>query len=86
MTYGTLRRAERNALSDITTVIGAIGGAAVTGLFAPNTGAFAGYCVGLAIGFFGYLFFYMKNPDTAPIWLGEKPTDAGSSGRSNAPE
>jgi hypothetical protein len=39
---------------DITTVIGAIGGGAVTSLF-PNSGdLFGAYGVGLAIGFFGY--------------------------------
>lgn len=41
-------------LGDITTVVGAIGGAAVTSLF-PNSGnLFGAYGVGLAIGFFGY--------------------------------
>ena len=41
-------------LGDITTVVGAIGGAAITALF-PNSGnLFGAYGVGLAIGFFGY--------------------------------
>ena len=41
-------------LGDITTVVGAIGGAAVTSLF-PNSGdLFGAYGVGLAAGFFGY--------------------------------
>jgi NhaP-type Na+/H+ or K+/H+ antiporter len=73
VTYGFLRRNDRKTLTDITTIIGAIGGAAVTGIFQPATGAFAGYCVGLALGFFGYLVFYIKNEDTAPEWLGEAP-------------
>jgi hypothetical protein len=41
-------------LSDIVTVIGAIGGAAVLALFPAGTDLFGAYGVGLAIGFFGY--------------------------------
>jgi len=44
-------------LSDIVTVIGAIGGAAVLALFPAGTDLFGAYGIGLAIGFFGYLFF-----------------------------
>lgn len=70
VTYRTLRRqGETVALSNIATVIGAVGGAAVTALFkSPET--FNWYCIGLAIGFFGYLVLavtYFK--DVA--WLGD---------------
>ena len=41
-------------LGDITTVLGAIGGAAVTSLFSDSGVLFGAYGVGLAIGFFGY--------------------------------
>jgi hypothetical protein len=41
------------ALSDIATVIGAVGGAAVTGIFSGDT--FGWYCIGLFVGFFAYL-------------------------------
>lgn len=52
ITYRTLRRATASpTVSDIGSVAGAIGGAALTKLFA-NT--FDEYCIGLAIGFFGY--------------------------------
>jgi hypothetical protein len=44
-------------LSDLVTVIGAIGGAAVLALFPAGTDLFGAYGIGLAIGFFGYLFF-----------------------------
>lgn len=55
ITYRTLRRTgETVALSNIATVIGAVGGAAVTGLFKKEE-IFAAYCIGLAIGFFLYL-------------------------------
>jgi hypothetical protein len=50
----TLRRqAGPVALSDIATVIGAVGGAAVTALVTKEL--FAWYCIGLAVGFFLYL-------------------------------
>jgi hypothetical protein len=55
VTYRTLRRSnETVALSNIATVVGAVGGAAVTALF-PDPNLFAWYCIGLAIGFFVYL-------------------------------
>src|SRR5262245_27546048 len=85
VTYGFLRRSARKTLTDITTVIGAIGGATVTGIFQPGTGAFAGYCIGLAVGFFGYLAFYMTHKDTAPEWLGEAPRGNQGSGLPPAP-
>ena len=79
VTAGTLRRVKRNGLTDITTVVGAVGGAAVTGLFAKETGAFGAYCIGLAVGFFVYPFVATRSG--APDWLGEEPptrTDGGS--------
>ncbi|MET0180055.1 MAG: hypothetical protein ABW194_06170 [Novosphingobium sp.] len=42
------------SFADITTVLGAVGGAAVTSLFPGGTALFGAYGVGLAIGFFGY--------------------------------
>jgi NhaP-type Na+/H+ or K+/H+ antiporter len=85
MTYGFLRRNDRKTLTDISAAIGSIAGAAVTGVFQPGTGAFSGYCVGLAAGFFGYLAFYMKFKATAPDWLGEAPQANAPSNRSSAP-
>jgi len=53
--YRTLRRKEGTAaLSDIATVIGAIGGGAVTSLFGEGN-LFSSYSIGLAVGFFLYL-------------------------------
>ena len=71
VTYGSLRRGNRSGLTDITTVIGAVGGAAVTKLFPTESGAFGAYCIGLAIGFFTYLKAATK--PNAPDWLGENP-------------
>jgi hypothetical protein len=64
-------------LSDIATVIGAVGGAAVTALWKAGTNAFSIYAVGLAIGFFGYLIasISLKTPGTMQ-WLGGN--DAGA--------
>lgn len=47
------RRSEAS-FTDITTVLGAVGGAAVTSLFGAGTTLFGAYGVGLAIGFFSY--------------------------------
>lgn len=47
------RRSEAS-FTDITTVLAAVGGAAVTSLFPGGTALFGAYGVGLAIGFFGY--------------------------------
>ncbi len=67
ITYRTLRRKEGGAaLSDISTVIGAIGGAAITAIWQDD--AFEAYCIGLAVGFFGYflvgLFVGKGNADS----------------------
>jgi uncharacterized membrane protein YeaQ/YmgE (transglycosylase-associated protein family) len=53
--YRTLRRTgQRVAVSDIATVVGAVGGAAIAGLFQDPL-LFAWYSIGLAAGFFLYL-------------------------------
>ena len=57
VTYRTLRhRQGSSAISDIATVIGAVGGGAVTTLFEEQI-PFAWYSVGLAVGFF--LFYVL---------------------------
>src|SRR5262245_25647416 len=57
ITYRTLRRKGAAAIGDIATVVGAVGGAAVTAAFQRDTGAFGAYSLGLAVGFFGYLAY-----------------------------
>lgn len=77
--YRTLRRNQAaSGLSDIATVIGAVGGAAITGIWKPGTGAFGGYCIGLLIGFFLYLIvsIILEGPEgrkTVTAWLGTEP-------------
>lgn len=70
VTYRTLRRAgETVALSNIATVIGAVGGAAVTGLF-DSKELFAVYSIGLFFGFFLYLLLgHTIWKDS--LWLGD---------------
>jgi NhaP-type Na+/H+ or K+/H+ antiporter len=73
ITYGTLRRLERRALTDLTSIVGVLGGAAVTALFPIKSGGFGAYCIGLAIGFFSYL--RTARQPGAPDWLGDgRPT------------
>ena len=75
ITYRTLRRKEgASALADISTVIGAVGGAAVTALFKSGP-LFGMYCIGLAVGFFLYFIIGLAvwgKKATGP-WMGRDP-------------
>src|SRR5205809_8118896 len=55
VTYRTLKHKTTTGLSDIASVIGAIGGGAVLRLFPAGTAAFDQYAMGLAMGFLLYL-------------------------------
>jgi uncharacterized membrane protein YfcA len=58
ITYRTLaRRTGEVALSDIASVIGAVGGGVVLGLF-DDDHLFGLYAIGLAVGFFAYLAIF----------------------------
>jgi hypothetical protein len=73
ITYRTLRRKEgASALSDIATVIGAVGGAAVLAIF-KSAPLFGAYSIGLAIGFFLYfvISLFVSGKDAAKIWMGD---------------
>jgi|RhiMethySRZTD1v2_1073278.scaffolds.fasta_scaffold408246_1 NhaP-type Na+/H+ or K+/H+ antiporter len=78
ITYRTLRRTKPNGLSDIATVIGAVGGATITGLFPKESGALGVYSIGLAVGFFVYLgvSVHFASRESQPVseWLGEAPS------------
>jgi len=67
VTYRTLRREDKVAISNIASVVGAVGGAAVTGLFKGSL--FGWYCIGLAAGFFLYLILGATLLKNVP-WLG----------------
>lgn len=88
VTYRTLRRNQTTGLTDIATVIGAIGGAAITGIWRPGTSAFSGYCIGLLVGFFLYLIVALllvgKGGATQVYdWLGSDPPGGGRDGRTD---
>jgi hypothetical protein len=59
VTYFIIRRAQPKVLTDISTLIGIIGGGTITALFDPEKDSFWGYCIGLAIGFFAYYIVYL---------------------------
>lgn len=77
--YRTLRRSgEAVALSDIATVIGAVGGAAITGIF-DDEKSFAWYSIGLFVGFFGYLLVSVKlNREDTVTWMGGRDGGGGA--------
>jgi uncharacterized membrane protein YeaQ/YmgE (transglycosylase-associated protein family) len=77
ITYRTLaRRAGGAQISDIATVVGAVGGGAVTGLFG-NRGLFGMYAIGLFLGFFAYLvvFYRWNGRKKAAVIMGEDGLD-----------
>jgi uncharacterized membrane protein YeaQ/YmgE (transglycosylase-associated protein family) len=70
VTYRTLRRqGETVALSNIASVIAAIGGGAITALF-KSPDLFGWYSIGLFVGFFGYLALANTLFKNTP-WLGD---------------
>lgn len=77
VSYRTLRRTKSTSLSDIATVVGAVGGGAITALFPAGSNSFAAYGIGLAIGFFFYLIVSLiiagktAGLGAANEWLGE---------------
>jgi hypothetical protein len=86
VTSRTLRRSTPGGLTDIATVIGSVGGAAITGLFKPSDNTFGMYCIGLAGGFFLYLILALATSQKADSrgsdWLGSEPLPPSASGRS----
>ncbi|MGW0750224.1 hypothetical protein [Streptomyces sp. NPDC002587] len=53
--YRTLRRSQGSRISDLVTVVAALGGGVVINARFPDPDLFACYSFGLAVGFFGYL-------------------------------
>lgn len=60
ITYRTLMRAKETAVSDLASVIAAIGGGAVTKLYDPHGDSFGLYAIGLAVGMIVYGLLYAK--------------------------
>jgi hypothetical protein len=66
VTYRTLQHTKDAGISDIASVIAAVGGAAIVTLFPVDSSRFDYYSIGLAVGFFLYLLLSM--------WLGKNAT------------
>lgn len=66
ITYRTLARTTDNAsISDLATVIGAVGGGAVTAIVRPQTNLFGWYAIGLLVGFIVYgILYWLLNRGT----------------------
>lgn len=67
------RKLESIGLSDVTTLIGALGGTAILALFPAKTQNFAFYGFGLAAGFFAYFLilvaFVVASKDVKLSWF-----------------
>ena len=73
VTYRSLRRRQGvSLLTDIATVLGAIGGAAVTALFKTED-SFGLYSIGLAVGFFAYFIVNLLAYGRQDVgqWMGD---------------
>lgn len=74
ITYRTLRRrSDKVALSDIATVLGAVGGAGVVAVFSTPD-LFGAYSIGLFGGFFGYLLIALAfdGKKNTAYWMSEE--------------
>ena len=67
VTYRTLKHKDTTGISDIASVIAAIGGSAVLTLFPVDTQRFDFYAIGLAAGFFFYLIVSLA----VTAWMGD---------------
>lgn len=68
LTYRTVIRSGTAQISDITTVIAAVGGAAVTGIFDPSHGdLFGWYAIGLAAGLIVYISAFALTNDKQKV-------------------
>jgi hypothetical protein len=68
LTYRVLvRTTDKAAITDLTAVVGAVGGAAVTGLFDPGTALFAMYSIGLAVGMLVYAVVFAALNGRLPL-------------------
>jgi hypothetical protein len=86
ISYRTLRlTAGTSVLSDIATIIGAVGGAAVTALLRDDV-LFGLYCLGLALGFFAYLGYgvYVSGTQEVQPWRISAPVVPAAIGQAPA--
>jgi hypothetical protein len=88
LTYRTLVRAEQTAISDLNAIIAAIGGGAVTQLFAPSSDVFAWYAIGLAGGLALFFTAFWKLNGKAELAkvMGGRATVTGSAPGDGGPQ
>jgi hypothetical protein len=71
--YVNRHRTEQVQLSDVVTLVGAIGGAAILAIFPAKSDLFGAYGIGLFIGFFGYylvmVYCVSKSPNFKSDWF-----------------
>ncbi len=67
ITRYTLAYTKEVTISSLSSVLAAVGGAAITNIFAKGSSTFALYCVGLAVAFFIYVALYDIDPKTGQI-------------------
>ena len=82
ITYRTLvRTTAKTAISDLSVVIGAVGGGAVTAIFSPSEGdLFGWYSIGLVAGMVVFFLLYLKmngRAKTADVMSGRTITGPG---------
>ena len=86
ITYRTLVRTEKSNVSDIATVVGVVGGGAVTGLFDPQQGdTFGWYSIGLLTGIAAFFLLFLALNGTAKTAAAMGARDIGRSDPPPAP-
>jgi hypothetical protein len=61
-------RTDNFSVGTVSSVIGVVGGAAVTAIFKADW-LFANYCIGLALGFFAFTLLFDIDPETGRVKL-----------------
>lgn len=83
ITYRTLVRAASTAVSDLASVIAAVGGGAVTAMAKPGTDMFGWYAIALLAGFvvYGVLFALTNGVGAFAKVMGQQDVVAGGAGQ-----
>jgi NhaP-type Na+/H+ or K+/H+ antiporter len=80
ITYRTLRHVDKTSISDLASVVGAVGGATVLAIFKRGD-SFGWYAIGLAAGFFAYLALNLIfDFGGTTKWMGGEDSPSGRGG------
>ena len=82
ITYRTLIRAASTAVSDLASVIAAVGGGAITAIAKPGSDLFGWYAIALLVGFivYGILFAVTNGAGAFAKVMGQQDVVAGGAG------